>query len=67
MPNIGILFFFIYRFKRDNYLFEDVFESKTCQYKMASILKEALTHANDIRRVERLVSLSLANENAEDC
>ena len=61
------LFFFIYRFKRDNFLFEDVFESKTCQYKMASILKEALTQANDVRRVERLVPPSLRNENAEDC
>ena len=34
---------------------------------MASILKEALTHANDVRRVERLVPPSLRNENAEDC
>ena len=49
-----------YRFKRDNFLFEDVFESKTCQYKMASILKEASqTHANDVRRVERLLPPSL--------
>ena len=37
----------IYRFKRDNFLSENViFESTTNIYKMASILKETSTHAN---------------------
>ena len=40
---------------------------ETCQYKMASIMKEALTQANDVRQAERLVPPSLRNENAEDC
>ena len=60
----------IYRFKRDNFLSENViFESKTCiQNGQYFERRLDLTSCEcDDRRVERLVPPSLPNENAEDC
>ena len=57
----------IYRFKRDNFLSENViFESKTC-IQDAQYFERSLDPCEcDVRRVRRLVPPSLPNENAED-
>ena len=61
----------IYRFKRVNFLSENViFESKTCMQNGQCFERRLLDLTSsecDVRRVERLVPPSLPNENAEDC
>ena len=58
----------IYRFKRDNFLSENViFETKTCIQNGQYFERSLDPSECDVRRVERLVPPSLPDVNAQDC
>ena len=66
-PLIGVILS-IYRFKRDNFLSENViFESNTCIQNGQYFERSLDPCERDVRRVERLVPPFLPDENTEDC